>query len=68
MYKLTRFVSYIEKNNILAVYCNFNLFFLKNDAYKALKSIINSDTPTEINEDFINWLLDKEIIRKSDGD
>ncbi len=63
MYKLTRYTSYIEKNNIYAVYCNFNLYFFKNDTYNWFKSIIDKENK-KIDNEFINFLLDKEIIYK----
>ena len=62
MFKLSRFVSYIEKNNAYAVYCNFNLFFFKKTTYKWFKQIINNTDIDKINEDFISYLLKNEII------
>ena len=64
MYELTRFVNYKEKNNIYAVYCNFNLYFFKGITYKWFKDIIETKNIKEIDKDFIKFLLDKEIIRK----
>lgn len=61
-YKLTRYASYLEKNNVLAVYSNFNLFFLKNETVEWFKKIINNEKIDEIPKDFINFLKDKEVI------
>ena len=65
MYELTRYVSYIEKNNIYAVYCNFNLYFFKGDTYKWFKDFLEFKNIENINKEFIKYLLDKEIIKKS---
>ena len=61
MYKISRFTSYIDKKDVYAVYCNFNLYFFKNETFKMFKKIINNDTK-DIDNEFINFLLDKEII------
>lgn len=61
-YRLTRYASYLEKNNVLAVYSNFNLFFLKNETVEWFKKIINNEKIDEIPKDFINFLKDKEVI------
>ena len=60
-YKLTRYASYLEKNNIVAVYSNFNLFFLKNETVGWFKKIISSEKIDEIPKDFIKLLRDKEV-------
>ena len=62
MIKLSRFVSYIEKNNVYAVYCNFKLFFFKKITHKWFKQIINNTNIDKINDEFINYLLKNEII------
>ena len=64
MYKLTRFVSYKEKNNIYAVYCNFNLYFFKGEPFKWFQDLIESKNIESIDKTFIKYLLDKEIIEK----
>ena len=61
MYKLSRYVSYIEKDNIYAVYCNFNLYFFKGDTYKWFKDIILGRNK-KIDKEFLDFLLKKEII------
>lgn len=61
MYKISRFTSYIDKKDVYAVYCNFNLYFFKNETFKMFKKIINNDTK-DIDNEFIKFLLDKEII------
>ncbi len=66
MYKISRFTSYIDKKDVYAVYCNFNLYFFKNETFKMFKKIINNDTK-DIDNEFIKFLLDKEIITE-DGD
>ena len=63
MYKLTRFTSYLEKNNVYAVYVNFNLYFFIGDTYIWFKSIINNENK-KIDKGFIDFLLNKEIICK----
>ncbi len=66
MYKISRFTSYIDKKDVYAVHCNFNLYFFKNETFKMFKKIINNDTK-DIDNEFIKFLLDKEIITE-DGD
>ena len=66
MYKVSRYVSVIEKNEVYALYCNFNLYFFKGITYKWLKLILNNDNTSEIDTTFIDYLVSKEIIYKED--
>ncbi|MBO5349640.1 MAG: hypothetical protein J6A89_07485 [Clostridia bacterium] len=61
-YKLTRYVSYLEKNEIIAVYSNFNLFFLKNEPALWFQKIVNNDETKDIPINFIKYLQEKEVI------
>ena len=61
-YKLTRYVSYKEKNNIIAVYSNFNLMFFKGDTAMWLKKIINKENIDEIPKKYLEYLQRKEVI------
>lgn len=65
MYEVTRYVSYIEKNEIYAVYCNFNLYFFKGQTYNWFKSIIKKEKDLNIDKTFIEYLIEKEIIYKA---
>lgn len=68
MYKISRYVSYIEKNEVYAVYCNFNLYFFKGQTYKWFKSILKNEYILTIDRTFIDYLVEKEIIYKGDDD
>ena len=59
---MTRFVSYKEKNNIIALYSNFNLLFFKNETVKWLENIISGKNTTEIPISFYKYLIKKEVI------
>ena len=61
-YKITRFVSYKEKNNIIAVYSNFNLLFFKNETVKWIKNILYGKKTKEIPISFYKYLIKKEVI------
>lgn len=61
-YKLTRFTSFIEKSNIIAVYSNFNMFFLKENTSLWFKQIVDKDLSSEIPLSFYNYLINKEVI------
>lgn len=61
-YELTRFVSYKEKDNVIAVYSNFNILFLKDDTVKWFKSIVNQKETNEIPISFYEYLIKKEVI------
>lgn len=62
MYRISRFTSFIEKDRVYAVYCNFNLYFFKGITYKWFKNIIESEKIEDIDNTFIKYLLDNEII------
>ena len=64
MYELSRYVSYLEKNSVYSVYCNFNLYFFKGITYTWFKRIINNEDIQNIDKEFIDFLLKKEIIVK----
>ena len=64
MYELSRYVSYLEKNNVYSVYCNFNLYFFKGITYTWFKKIIDKENMQNIDNEFIDFLLKKEIIVK----
>lgn len=61
-YKITRFVSYKEKDNVIAVYSNFNLLFFKNETEKWLNDIIYRKDTSEIPISFYRYLIKKEVI------
>lgn len=61
-YKLTRFVAYKEKNNIIAVYSNFNLLFLKDATAKWFKDILNRNESEKLPIKFMRYLKNKEVI------
>ncbi|MBP3502901.1 MAG: hypothetical protein J6K42_05470 [Clostridia bacterium] len=61
-YKLTRYVSYKEKNNIIAVYSNFNLMFFKGDTAMWFKKIVNKENIDEIPKKYLEYLQRKEVI------
>ena len=61
-YKLSRFVSYIENNENIAIYANFNLIFLKEESKNWFYNIINKNNTNEIPVKFFNYLLEKEVI------
>lgn len=61
-YKLTRFVAYKEKNNIVAVYSNFNLLFLKDETAKWFNDILNRNKKEKLPIKFIRYLKNKEVI------
>lgn len=63
-YRLSRFTSFLEKNNSFAVYCNFNLFIFKGKTYKWFKQIINSGKTENVCNEFIDFLFKNEIIEK----
>lgn len=62
MYSISRYTSFMKKDNIYAVYCNFNLYFFKGDTYKWFDEIVSSHNIDKIDKEFLNFLLDKEII------
>lgn len=66
MYKISRYVSFIEKNEAYALYCNFNLYFFKGITYKWFKMILNNEDLSVIDSTFIDYLISKEIIYKED--
>lgn len=68
MYKLSRYTSYIEKNNIYAVYCNFNLYFFKGKTYQMFKKVLENNPKNRIDKDFIQFLREKEILVLSGED
>ena len=61
-YRITRFVSYKEKNNIIALYSNLNLLFFKNETVKWLKDILYEKSTKEIPISFYKYLIKKEVI------
>lgn len=61
-YRITRFVSYKEKNNIIALYSNLNLLFFKNETVKWLKEILYEKSTKEIPISFYKYLIKKEVI------
>lgn len=61
-YKTTRFVAYEEKNSIIAVYSNFNLFFLKDETAKWFKDILNKNENKKLPIKFLRYLKNKEVI------
>ena len=68
MYKLSRYTSYIEKNNIYAVYCNFNLYFFKGETYQMFHKVLENNPKNKINKEFIDFLIEKEILVSSGED
>lgn len=61
-YKLTRYVSYKEKNNVIAVYSNFNLMFLKGNSAIWFKKIANNENLDDIPKKYFDYLQKKEVI------
>lgn len=61
-YRLTRFVSYKEKNGVIALYSNFNILFLKDNTVKWFKNIVNQKETNEIPISFYEYLIKKEVI------
>lgn len=61
-YKTTRFVAYEEKNNIIVVYSNFNLIFLKDETAKWFKDILNKNEGEKLPIKFLRYLKNKEVI------
>lgn len=66
MYKVSRYVSYLNKKEVYAVYCNFNLYFFKGITYKWFTSILKRENIYDIDPTFIDYLLEKEIIYKGE--
>lgn len=62
-YVITRYCSFLEKDNITAVYTNFKLMFFKNQTVKWIKKIIDKDENyNQIPIDFYRYLLKNEVI------
>lgn len=60
-YKLTRYVSFKEKNQVIAVYSNFDLIFLKNETAIWFKKLVNNEITKDIPISFYKYLIKKEV-------
>lgn len=63
MYMIDYDVSFIEKNNIYAVYAKHNLFFFKDKVSKYFSYVINESFDL-VPRSFISYLLNNGILVK----
>lgn len=61
MYEISNKVAYINKNNIFAIYINYNLYFFKGISYKYFNSITLGEFEN-IPKSFIDFLIKKRIL------
>lgn len=56
----TKFVNWIERDGVYAVYCNYHIYFFKGIAAQYFNNVIwnRADVP----KSFLTFLIEKEIL------